>query len=314
MGKGGKGEQAKDKYTKKGLIGEPLLSKDGTMQYGPIRLRQKVEDWNKDIVVTGLGGASVSYAHDRIEKTGTWQSQGSLIYPIEYVGEGVNYAGDLKFALLPSVTWDYYSVDSSSRADTEDLTFRIPVYCTFMHDIQHNEDTPSDAGLMYWRSEFYFSPYYLTDFDFDGAMVGLELNYEPILGISQFHTGSWVKLLKESDIAYLFRIIPGLTYGRVLEESPYINREENDDILALTTSLEVRFKLFGKSSPWEIYGTYDLWYDFNEETDEYSDILKIGSTWWFNEHIGMDIKYQKGDTILTNREIDLMTLNLQFIL
>ena len=302
-------------YAKRGLIGESILSEDNKTKYGPIRLRQKFEDWDKNI--KSVGGASISYSNNRIEETGTWLSQGSLIYPIAYFEEPVDPTKEekvySKLALLPSITWEYHSVSSSSEADTKNLTFQLPVYYTILHNIQNNnKDISGDpTGLMSWRSEFYFSPYYLTDFDFDGAMVGANLTYEPILWISKFHTGSWVKLFKKSDIAYLFRIIPGLTYGRVLTESSYINRQEKDDMFALTTSLELRFKLFGKSSPWEVFGTYDLWYVFSGDSDGYADIFEAGSTWWFNDNVGLELKYQKGDTILTNTEIDLVTLNLQ---
>lgn len=52
-------------------------------------------------------------------------------------------------------------------------------------------------------------------------------------------------------------------------------------------------------------------YDFSGDSEGYLDKLETGSTWWFNDNVGLDLKYQKGDKILSNKEIDLVTLNLE---
>ncbi len=296
-------------YTKPGLFGKPRISKDEKTKYGPIRLRQKFEDWDKELV--SIGGASISYSSNQIDKTETWGSQGSIIYPIAHYKERISPDEEgvvsSELALLPSIQWKY-----TSAADIENLAFKLPVYYSALHNIVPNLDASGNpTGLVSWLSEFYFSSFYLTDFNFDGAMLGAELTYEPILSISGFKTGSWVNLFKKSDIVYLFRVMPGLNYSRVLSESSFIDREENDDMFAITGSLELRFKLFGSSSPWEIYSTYDLIYDLNGDSDGYSEIFEVGSTWWFTDNVGLELKYEKGDTPLTNEEIDLVTLNLQ---
>ncbi len=291
------------------------VSKDTNSTFGPVRLREKYEDWDKGL--KEVDGAFISYANDRIEDTGIWQSKGALIYPISKRyqprrdSEDWNKFVYTKLALLPTIKWN-------RQANTEELSFYLPIDYAISHRVRRERDSSGNLkGLAQWRDDYYFSLSYMTDFDFEGAMINVEFKYEPTVMFGErFKTGSWHGLMDNSNrestgIVYLLRIIPGLIYSRVLSESAYIDRQEHDNIFAITTSLELRFKLFGKSSPWEVYGTYNIWYDFSGDLDGYSDILKIGSTWWLNDNVGLSLKYEKGDTPLTNKEIDLVTLNLQ---
>ncbi len=188
----------------------------------------------------------------------------------------------------------------------------MPANYTLNHEIE-------GMGNTILNSYFYFAPFYLTDFDFDGAMVGAQFTYEPKLNINGFQIGWWHGLCPDCDyvdkwpglIFYRFRIMPGLTYGHVLSESSFIDRQEKDDLFAATAYVELRFKLFEASLPVEVYGTYEFSYDFIGDVDGYSDELELGGTLWLNKNVGLDLKYQKGNTQLTNQEIDLLTLNLQ---
>ena len=272
------------------FITEAHQSKGGDTTYGPIKIRQKFEDWNKDLL--DVKGASISYSNDRIENTGTWLTKGSIIYPIE---SDRAYSA---LTLLPSIQW------KRETAEIDELTFQLPVSYFIAHEM---------PKYMEWSSDFYFSPYYLTDFDFDGKMIGAELTYEPTIQIGRrFQTGSWHSLFGGMDIAYLLRIIPGLTYGHILSEGPYINRDEKDDTLAITCKLEFGLMPFGDKTPWEIRGNYNFLYDFSGESDGYVDLWSASTIWWFNKNVGLDLSYQKGDTPLTKKEVDLVKLNLQF--
>ncbi len=281
--------KADSNYTILGVIGESYISKDGDTEYGPILLRQKFEDWSKDIY--DVKGASISYSNDRIENTGIWMTKGSAIYPIK--SDGVFS----ELTVLPSIQWN-------RETDViDELTFHLPVNYHVSHKV------PEDIQ---WSSEFYLSLFYLTDFDFDGEMIGAELTYEPIIQIGrQFQTGSWHSLLGGTDITYLLRVIPGFTYSRILSESLYIDREKNDDMFAVTGKLELGFMPFGKYTSWDIRGTYNFMYDFIEDSDGYSDQWSVSSTWWMHKNVGLELEYQKGDTALTNIEIDLVKLSLK---
>ena len=276
-------------YTILGVIGKPHISEDEDTEYGPIKIRQKFEDWSRDIY--DVKGASISYSDDRIGNTGTWMTKGSVIYPI--ISERV--FSDL--AVLPSIQWN-------RETDViDELTFQLPVNYSVSHKV------PEDIQ---WSSEFYLSAFYLTDFDFDGEMIGAELTYEPIIQIGkQFQTGNWHSLFGGTDITYLLRVIPGLTYSRILSEGLYIDREEKDDMFAVTGKLELGFMPFGKHTSWDIRGTYNFMYDFMGDSNGYSDQWSLSSTWWMHRNIGLELEYQKGDTALTNIEIDLVTLSLR---
>lgn len=301
-------------YQVTGLINKPL--EKGNIKYGPIRLRQKFEDWSKKL--SAVKGVSVSYSNDQIADTGTWLTQGSLTYPILQLNQrtrenrdqgGPNYT---ELALLPSIKWKYLDVSKGRDKDIEELTFQLPINYNVSHLIEPTLDSSGvPQGLASWTSAFYFSPFYLTDFDFDGELVGASLTYEPIVQIgTRFQTGSWHSLFETLDTAYLFRIIPGMNYNRVLSESLSIDRKKNDDMLAITTSLELGFQPFGETVPWEIRGTYDLLYDFTGEADGYSDKWSGIMTWWFTKNAALNLEYQKGDTVITKKKIDLITFGL----
>ncbi len=293
------------------LTYKTIVSKDTNSIFGPIRLREKYEDWDKEL--REVDGAFISYSNDRIEDTGIWQSKGALIYPISKIYQPGRDSKDwdrlvfTKLALLPTIQWN-------KQANSEKLSFYLPIDYAVHHRIKTKNDS---SGLTEWRDDYYFSLSYMTDFDFEGAMLNVELAYEPTIRFGErFKTGSWHGLMDNSNrentgVIYLLRIIPGLTYSRVLSESAFIDRAENDDIFGATASLELRFKLFGDDSPWDIYGKYDFLYDFTGVLDGYSDRWSAGTVWWITENVGLDLNYEKGDIALTNKEIDLLTLKLR---
>ncbi len=304
------GNKADSNYTISGLIGQSFKSEDNNTEYGPIKIRQKVEDWRiKDI--TKVNGASISYFDDRIENSGTWATQGSIIYPIVGTKQRKNptSSGPVyeEWALLPSIQW-------ARDTNQNELSFKLPISYYVSHTVNRKRDTSGKlVGLSEWNDNFYVTPFYMTDFSFEGAMIGVELTYEPIIQVgSQFQTGSWISPFENSDIAYLFRVIPGINYSRVLSESSFIERKENDGKLAITAKLELGFMPFGENIPWEIHGTYDLSYDFTGDSNAYLDKWTANTTWWITDNVGLDLKYEKGDTPLTEKEIDLVTLNFEF--
>lgn len=308
-----RGEKQSDGNSTTSKLYNARVFKDINITFGPILVREKYEDWSKEL--KDVGGAYISYTNDRAEDTGIWQSKGALIYPISTTyhpernsddWERLNY---IKLALLPTIKWN-------RQADMEVLSFYLPVDYAVSHNVYDSYGNLKGLATK-WRDDYYFSLSYMTDFDFEGAMINVEFTYEPTVKFGQrFQIGSWHGLMdngnKEStEIVYLLRIIPGLTYSRVLSESAFFDREENDNLLGVTGSVELRLKLLGRDSPWDIYGKYDFLYDFAGDSSGYADRWDAGATCWINENVGLDLNYEKGDIALTNKEVDLVTLKLK---
>lgn len=289
------------------LLGEPKKYRD--TEYGPIFLRNKAEDWKKNI--DAVSGASISYFDDRIEDSQTWATEGSIIYPITRTWQRNNNDQEspvyTELALIPSIAW----VRDTNR---NELKFQLPVSYFVSHNIKRRRDTQGKlVGLQQWEDYFQLKPYYLTDFDFDGMIIGAELTYEPTIQIgSKFQIGSWISPFDESEVAYILHIIPSLNYSRVLSESSFINRKEHDDKFVIATHIELKFKPFGKKTPWEIGGEYKFLYDFSKDIDSYSNYWSTNAKWWFTKNIGMKLKYEKGNIPLTDKEVDLTTLSVEF--
>ncbi|MEH0020748.1 MAG: hypothetical protein V6Z89_13910 [Desulfobacter sp.] len=284
--------------------------------YGPIKIRDKFEDWNSDI--KGVKGSTLAYSDNREKDNSTWATKGNLIFPIQFFKEGdgadseYNYA---ESALLPSIKWNYFDLNGGGGNDSESLTFQLPWYTRFSHKIVPviDQDSGLPVGLASWASEFYITTIYNTDFDHDGEIVGTSFTYEPIIRVGQnFQTGSWLSLPTiRPPIGYLFRFIPGGIYSHVLSEGPYIKREENDDALGVTTSMELRIKPFGLNSPWEFRTDYELFHDFTGGDDGYFDKWEIALNYWFNDYVALSLEHQNGDDFLTKDEVDLITVGFQ---
>jgi hypothetical protein len=43
----------------------------------------------------------------------------------------------------------------------------------------------------------------------------------------------------------------------------------------------------------------------------YSDLFKASTTYWINRYAGLTLEYQKGDTPVADKAIDLLTFGLQ---
>ena len=308
-----------NKYSIKGLINKPYINKNKTKIIGPILLRQKFEDWKKG-KLKSIEGVKISYSENRLKDDRTWITKGSMIYPVRFSSgsqkKDLNQSEKTIFsesALLPTIKWNYVDISNDDNKDLEELTFQLPWYLEIMHNIENDFDKlGKPLSLSSFLSEFYISPFYTTDFDLDGEIIGLSLTYEPIVQIgTRFQTGSWHQFSKFWLPAYLFRIIPGLNYSHVLTDGDFINRDDNDDAFGITTSIEFGIQPFGDEVPWELKIAYDLFYDFTGEDDGYFNKFLAKMNYWFTENAGLTIDYQDGDDFISKKEVDLITFGLQ---
>ncbi len=224
---------------------KPYQKEKSNWRFGQLMFRQKVEDWNKG--VGDVEGVFVSYADNRLKENRTWATKGSISYPVQFFSESKGEGEDSNpnynygnFAIIPSIKWNYFDLSDDETKDAEELTFITSFYSSVSHKIDGFDAYSARSGLSSFRSDFYLSPFYSTDFDFDGEILGTNLTYEPVMQFGEsFQTGSWHKLTESLPPAYLLRFIPGLTYSHVASEGPFIKREKNDDSFGTTASFEL---------------------------------------------------------------------------
>ena len=276
------------------------------------KIRQKVEDWNKKPNVDGVTINDLNDNH-------SWTTSGSIILPVTYYTDSGLYRNESysNRAFLPAIRWNYYDISDDDSKKKEELTLQLPLYARIAHKIIPRMDKATGepvepVGLASWSSEYYFTPFYTTDFDFNGEIIGINLTYEPIIHVGKgFQTGSWHKFSRTGTTAYLLRLIPGVTYSHVLTEGNYFNREENDDNFGPLVSLELGLKPFGINGPWEVKASYEMYYDFTGDDDGYFDKYGGSLSYWISENTAMTLKYTDGDNFLSKQMIDQLSLGLQ---
>lgn len=300
---------------------KPRQPDNGQFQRGPILLRKQLVDWQES--VQKVSGVSLNFNRDRETDKDTWLSQGTMIYPFKREvqrnarevdrGEGLyDY-----WALLPSVVWNYNQVNNEGDGDIDELRFQLPVTRRILHSVQPR----ATRGLQSWMTDLYVTPFYQTDFDFKGAIFGVQLDLNPYLvfGALGEHgqgfkpaIGSFVGITRENPVEYRIRVIPGLHFSQVSQESQFIVRERNDDLTAVTADTELGFRLKG-SKTWLLTFGYSLLYDFNtgDYDEAYRDLWSGELSWWFTDNTGLGLEFQQGTQPITLQEVDTINLGLQ---
>lgn len=285
----------------RGLIREPLTLKNGTA-VGPVRIRKTVEDWDKDL--DDVSGASLGYQDNRLSSSHAWSAEGAVSYPFrrhnDLFRKPDSAFKSTDLTVLPTVSFKVNDLSDTAEGEVEDLVLGIPV--------SFGGNRKFSAGQ--WREEWMFHPFFQTDFHGDGEIVGANLEYEPLFQIGAFDVGQWHSFFG-SPIAYLLRVRPKLEFSEVIDTSRFIDREEGDTWFRAGATLHLGIRPFGSSSPWELRTEYRFGHDLTDDDDSYSDLFEAKTTYWINENIGLSLRYQDGETPVSDKEIELLSLQLE---
>lgn len=298
---------------------------------GPLRLRRTVDSimdyrldkfnwdsWLKTETtimppdLLAAPGAKIGYSDNRLERgNGAWSAEGALVLPLHSIdnplapsdGSGIEKPGTTTWighAGL-AVSWKIEEQEKPNTQDIDELKLSIPL----------------GAGYSGTLGEFFIGtePYYQTDTDFDGGIVGATASFEYSAGE---YLGTFGKLttLGARDLSMRIRAIGLVDYSDVRDTSPYIKRTLDDDWFRLGAQFSIEFGLFptdtlSKQPPITIGASYRFMQEVGDDNGGYSDFFKANATLWLSPNAGLTLEYQKGETPVADKDIDLITLGLE---
>ncbi|WP_367871829.1 hypothetical protein [Luteolibacter sp. Populi] len=303
------------------LLDNPVTS----FSAGPFRIRRStasIREGLGSIITSGpdpdiskAKGAKLSFSDNRLEDgSGAWNSEGAVYIPIIRTSETLSYSTRLAF--LPSVSWNLQEKQEIGKTDIDELKFALPIYF----------DRVGGAKARAFNA--IIEPYYQTDTDFDGAIWGstLALTYTGgIFGIDapfasgdrrDFRFNDWNACCSGE---YRLRFTGLVDYSETHETSIYSKRKKGDDWFRVGLDTGIDIGLFRKKKDEGQFGKTPLVFSVNYKFLDalggeggYSDLFSTNLTWWMSDYTGLTLEYQKGETPVADKEIDLITLGLEY--
>lgn len=260
------------------------------LEMSGLRLRKDVEQFG--VAREDAKGATLTWSDNRlVEGHGAWNSEGALGYPLR-LHDG---AAGWDLSATPAVSWKLLQEDGATGADVRDLEFSLPF--TALTQLESR----GHVALV-------GRPYYHTDFDLKGGIAGatLTLDWAKDIGLP---FGMYKTVPGFEKLAWQWTFNPQLDWNEVLHESPWIERKKDDDWLRAGAVAGVSIRPWGKSKL-ELSANYRFLCGLSGDPD-YSDMLSLKATTWFSDEVGLSFEYQRGNTPVSDKDVDLLTLGLE---
>lgn len=249
--------------------------------------------------LASIQGAKIGYSDNRLlDGGGAWSSEGALIYPFHYVSLSQEREDRFFHAGL-ATSWKLEEQEKAGTSDIDELKF----------------SAPAGLGLHFNETLFFIQaePYFHTDTDFDSGIVGATASFE----FKMLHgLGSYFPVGKfGSNTLYArFRAVGLVDYSDVQDTSPYIKRSLNDDWFRVGAVASFDMGLYppnAKQPPITIGASYRFMQEVGDDNGGYSDLFKANATMWLSPNAGLTLEYQKGETPVADKDIDIITLGLE---
>ncbi len=299
--------------------------KDGAGYIGPIRIRKDSSETDKPL--SEANGAKIGFTNNRLlPGNGAWNSEGAVIYPIvrewDLKGESASPNGSSLLAeLAPAISWQLAETQEQTSKDIQDFKFSLPMTFSYVPPAVRNEGAfdptaPHERRGMTIVSQI--EPYYDTDFSFHQRIWGSSASIEYVGPLGPLYLGGFVGLWNTDTestnigalLMYRLRIKPMLDYSVTDRGGDHTSRQEGDDWFRLGGEASFDLRFGGKKNPLDV----GVSYRFMETTrghGGFSDLIKAHATWWVSQYIGLTLEYQKGQTPVSDKDIDLITLGLE---
>ncbi|MBM3163612.1 MAG: hypothetical protein FJZ79_09980 [Chlorobi bacterium] len=300
-------------------VTKPLVYSDSTKTriYGPVRLRKTIGDLR--LPLKDAKGVTIAFSDNRLVKgAGAWNTQGVLGYPISLYTRKKS-GQSTEFELLPTMDWKRASIEGVPGSDIEELGFSVPM--TIYHSPGGKAYTGTyEENVLAAESKILSGlwvitarPYVQTDFSLDHLIYGVEASAEYIGGV--FGSGLYVGGYQNTGInglQYQLRIVPKIDFSTTAERGRCTTRSSGDDLFRIGGLLACDLRFFGTSfNSLNIGTSYEVFHSLNN-TIENAELLRTYATLWLNENVGMTFEYSKGETPLSLKDIDLLSLGLEF--
>lgn len=293
-----------------GVFGTPKKDENSGRSLGPFLLRRHPDQWHDDL--KDADGARISYTDNRQAGKSSWSGEGALIYPIQLQGDESGRkreTGSDRWLLLPSTSWHVNQVSRSTADDIEELRFQVPV----------TYSTPHRQLGWLRHSNFELTPFVLTDFSFRGLVSGATFEYAPYIKGGPIDINAGFRRLIRTDapnrffdsLTYSIQLGALTDYSHLHSISQYIVRPDHPDYFR--TGLKVKGQLKAKiSESVELEGNvgYQGMVGLAGAPD-YRDLLTLSFKTWLNEYLGFSVEYQKGETPVAQKNVDLMTVGIE---
>ena len=160
-----------------------------------------------------------------------WSTSGALIIQWAASFESPDKSSTFLYteqSFGPSIYWNVIDTNAvNPKNEIEELQFAFPYkFDGLLRTYRHGEDDvdldSESVRVSLERLIYTATPYYHTDFDFDGATVGARMGVEPVIDFGGFAIGKYQGLTPNSEgtkwynsLAYRVRIAPQLAYDKV---------------------------------------------------------------------------------------------------
>jgi hypothetical protein len=290
--------------------GTMSMHEKGNLQFGPIKLRRDLEEArfsgqekkDPEKERAGAKGATVGFSNNRlIDGSGAWSSEGAIVYNIK------SDSSDTSWFVTPATLWKLEETEETTKDDIQEWEFRVPA--AFEWDISRmGKFSILDVSL---------EPYLNTDFSWSHKIVGVNLNMgylgviplpEPFDAINK-----WSEVANTGVGSWQFRLTarPVLDYSDVLDSGPHTSRTEDDDWFRIGANTGLEIGLFGTN---KAILTLGAMYRFLETLDGdggNSDYLRAYVSYGISQYTSLTFEYQKGETPVADKDIDLIKIALE---
>ncbi len=288
---------------------------------GPLRIRRTTADIDPrssaievsgpDPAIGKAKGAKLNFSDNRLQDgNGAWSTEGTVYLPLHWSWEPLpedKSQQEMRLHVFPAVSWKVQEQQTGNLKDVNELKFAVPF-------------SVDQGGVGdFWT--FVGEPYYHTDTHFDGGIWGSELSiayrgdilWNPVER-RPFHLNRWDRF---GDVDVLVSGKGLLDYSDVHQASRYMDRAEGDDWFRLGLEAGIEFGFLGKpnegrgESPLVLGASYRFMETLAGDGG-YSDLFSAHLTYWMTKYIGLTLEYQQGETPVADKEIDLISLGLEF--
>lgn len=266
---------------------------------GPFKLRKNKDELTKS-ELSKVKGVSISYLADHnAGDADTLSSEGVLYYPFNWAtGTGPS---TMSLVVGPAVAWQVTDTDDA-KTGVQDVTFSAAT--------TYHIEPKSDRSALWNISG---SPYFQTDLAGGHEIYGAEASVEFVGWLTRnandlLFLGDYSPVRIISGLDYQLRLIPQVDYSVTEKTGEFSKRTKDDDWFRVgaRSSFDLRLPAYKVE-----IGAFFAFLDALGGEGGYSDKYTLRASWSINDNVALALEKTKGETPVSDKEIDTTTLGLE---